>query len=261
MHKFKTTDFIISCCLFLVIVFALPCSAANQTIKHQDIQKLVSSYQDQNIGSFEGFLGDVAKNTDNSSLRSSVDMYLGSEIRDNSDWINIYRLLGIYTRIKHKDELLEFLGRLVAIPTAKQEGMEQFENPGIIRFGEEIGKISSEFGLEFRNVDNRIFEVILQGDTDESFGVYTHGDVVPADSNRWVLEDGTKLEPYKITIIGDKIYGRGTEDDKCSIVVTLAAMNIIKNLGLKIKRSIRLIIETTEETGGEGIEYYKTKYG
>ena len=95
---------------------------------------------------------------------------------------------------------------------------------------------------------------------DESFGIYTHGDVVPADKQKWILEDGTQLDPFRMQIIGDRIYGRGTEDDKGSIVAALFAMKSIKESGLEVKRDIHLIIETTEEIGGSGIKYYKARH-
>ncbi|NIR48769.1 M20/M25/M40 family metallo-hydrolase, partial [candidate division KSB1 bacterium] len=94
----------------------------------------------------------------------------------------------------------------------------------------------------------------------ESFGIYTHGDVVPADKAKWILEDGTQLDPYQMQIIGDKIYGRGTEDDKGSIVAALFAMKAVQESGLEVKRDVRLIIETTEEIGGSGFKYYKARH-
>ena len=47
-----------------------------------------------------------------------------------------------------------------------------------------IEKIADGFGLEFRNFDNRIFEVALPGKGPESLGVFTHGDVVPDDPEK-----------------------------------------------------------------------------
>ena len=39
--------------------------------------------------------------------------------------------------------------------------------------------MAKEFGLQYRNVDNRIFEVKLPGTGPEEFGILTHADVVP----------------------------------------------------------------------------------
>ena len=116
--------------------------------------------------------------------------------------------------------------------------------------------MAKNFGLRYRNVDNRIFEVTLPGTGAEEFGILTHADVVPVIADEWVLPDGTKLDPFKVTRVGDLLYGRGTIDDKGSIAAALYAMKAVKESGLSLERSIRLMIETTEETGGDGMKYY-----
>lgn len=63
-------------------------------------------------------------------------------------------------------------------------------------------------------------------------------------------------------ISGDRFYGRGVIDDKAAIVSSLYALKSIKEmqkLGFlpKLKRSIHLVIETTEETTSEGVQTYR----
>ena len=171
--------------------------------------------------------------------------------------IKLYRKLGVETRDQYQKELIQVLGELVAIPTVKKEDQPQHENPAIHQLGKAIEKIASGFNLDYRNVDDRIFEVTLKGTSEETIGVVTHGDIVPFNPAKWVLTDGRRLDPLKLTIIGDKMYGRGARYDKASIVVALFAMGAIKREGLALKRTIRLMIETTEETGGSATEYYK----
>eukprot|EP01041_Mallomonas_annulata_P039329 gene39329-62991_t len=116
-----------------------------------------------------------------------------------------------------------------------------------------------DFGLQYRNVDNRIFEVKLPGSGPEEFGILTHADVVPVVADEWVLDDGTKLDPFKLTRVGGNLYGRGSIDDKGSIATVLFAMKAVKDSGLPLARTIRLMIETTEETGGDAMKYYRAK--
>lgn len=71
--------------------------------------------------------------------------------------------------------------------------------------------------------------------------------------------DGTRLDPFKVTRVGDLLYGRGTIDDKGSIAAALYAMKAVKDSGVPIARTIRLMIETTEETGGDGMKYYRER--
>ena len=96
----------------------------------------------------------------------------------------------------------------------------------------------------------------LAGGGAEEFGILTHADVVPVVADEWILPDGTKLDPFKVTRVGDFLYGRGTIDDKGSIAAALYAMKAVKDSGVPLERSIRLMIDTTEETGGDGMKYY-----
>lgn len=246
----------------LVLLFNSGNIQAQHPLLQKDIETVLQLIQNKNYPDFQAFLRDIDQRTTNISLQSTIRKFRNEEDLSEDDYINIYRLMGVFVRSQYKDQMLAVLKELIEIPTDSLPGVNQYANPNIIKFGKIIERIANEFGLTYRNVDNRVFEVILKGseDTAESFGIYTHGDVVPADKQKWILEDGTQLDPYQMQIIGDKIYGRGTEDDKASIVASLFAMRAINESGLKVKRDIRLIIETTEEIGGSGFQYYKERY-
>ncbi|NSX14788.1 dipeptidase [Cupriavidus taiwanensis] len=171
--------------------------------------------------------------------------------------VNVARLLGVYNRLRNETAAIDVLGKMVALRTVRDEKIAQHENPAIIEFGKMIEGMAREFGLAYRNVDNRVFEVTLPGGGKDTFGILTHADVVPAVAEEWVLDDGTRLDPFRITRIGDLLYGRGTIDDKGSIAAVLYAMKTVKESGVPLERSIRLMIETTEETGGDGMKYYR----
>ncbi len=51
----------------------------------------------------------------------------------------------------------------------------------------------------------------------------------------------------------------GSIDDKGSIATVLSTMKAVKESGLPLARTIRLMIETTEETGGDAMKYYRAK--
>ncbi|MDW5377137.1 dipeptidase [Halomonas sp. HP20-15] len=245
----------------LALSLAGPASAAGNetaTIKHDEIQRLLKAHAEQVPADFDSFLKQVKSETDNAALQTAIDGYLQDKPLEGADFVNVYRLLGLYTRLHYGDDVIALLDEMVAINTAKHGDTPQHQNPGIKRFGELIKAKADAFGLEFRNIDNRIFEVKLPGSTDEDFGILTHGDTVPA-AESWTLDDGAQLDPFEITRKDGKLYGRGTEDDKASIAAALYAMKTIKENDVPLKRTIRLMIETTEETGGEGFEYYKQR--
>jgi acetylornithine deacetylase/succinyl-diaminopimelate desuccinylase-like protein len=78
---------------------------------------------------------------------------------------------------------------------------------------------------------------------------YGHGDVVRGQEDQWKDE----LSPWSLTICGDKIYGRGTADNKGQHSVNIGALeSIIKTRG-KLGFNSKIIIETGEESGSPGL--------
>ncbi len=225
-----------------------------------DIARLIEQYPTVGASGFRGFAETVRRDTRHAPLARSLGKFLSGGALDGVAWVNVSRLLGLYVRLAHRDALIRALADLVAIPTDKKDDQPQHRNPGILRLGRAIRRLADGFGLEFRNVDDRIFEVTLAGTGAESIGVFTHGDTVPADPAKWILAGGRRLDPLELTVIGGRLYGRGTSDDKSEIAAALFAMAAIKRAGFRLRRAIRLIIETTEETGGQATEYYRERH-
>lgn len=243
--------------LTLGLVLALTQTAFAETIKKPGIDKLVAAQQAKPAPDFRTFLAEAAKA--NPKLAASVAAYEKKMPLAGDDLINISRLLGVYNRTHNQKAVITTIETMVAMPTVRSDKIPPHKNKDIIRFGKLVEKMSKDFGLQYRNVDNRVFEVKLPGQDHEEFGILTHADVVPVTPEEWVLENGTKLDPFKLTRVGDKLYGRGSIDDKGSIAAVLYAMKAVKDSGLPVQRTIRLMIETTEETGGDGMKYYMEK--
>ncbi len=249
--------------LIMILMFAVcqKSSHAQNRLMKKDLQDIVRLVGNQRYPSFDSFLKDLETRASNKIVQHTAEKYRSHRL-DGNDTINVYRLLGVFVRTQYQEQMVDLLKDLIRFRTDSLPGIPQFENPNILRLGRVIETTAQSFGLAFRNVDNRVFEVILKGsgNAGDSFGIYTHADVVPADKKDWVLDDGTPLDPYEMRIIGDRMYGRGTEDDKASIVSALFAMKAIRESGLSVNKDIRLIIETTEEIGGSGFTYYKSKF-
>ncbi|WP_095188617.1 dipeptidase [Pseudomonas sp. Irchel 3E19] len=234
---------------------ALPAQA---NITAQQSAAILKTVNDATVTDFHQFLGAVGKSelskTDN--LAPAINAFLENKTLTSEQQNEINRLLGLYTRIKYGKAALETLRELVEIPTFQKEGVAQHDNPEFIKIAEKIKNLAESFNLKFRNVDNRVYEISLDGSGDEVVGIHAHADVVPVTPENWVLKDGTKLDPFKVTLIGDRMYGRGTEDDKNGIVVALYAMKVIKEEQLPLARNFKLLVDTTEETSGDAIPYY-----
>ncbi len=248
---------IVAASLFAASLSAIS-SPVFANLTEQQSAAIAKSLNDTPISDFRGFLGtltqgDMAKTAD---VTSAIDAFLAGKTLSADQQNQINRLLGIYTRVKYGKAALETLRELVEIPTFNVDGVPQYKNPDFLRIADKIQALAKSFNLTFRNVDNRVYEISLEGRGDEVVGIHAHADVVPVTPENWVLKDGTSLDPFKVTLIGDRMYGRGTEDDKNGIVVAMYAMKVIKEENLPLARTFKLLVDTTEETAGDAIPYY-----
>lgn len=231
---------------------------ASASIDSEQAQAIVAGLSDSEPASFIDFLGDVQalpalQGAGVSALREA---YQGGAQLDVEQDAMLLRLLGVYARVKYTDDALQTLRELVAIPTFNVEGVAQHENPEFLRFAVKLQSVAESFGLSFRNIGDRIYEISLGDEIGERIGVHAHADVVPVNPALWVLEDGTQLDPFVVTQIGDRMYGRGTQDDKNGIVVSMYAMRVVQDEQLPLLRHFKLLVDTREETGGDAMPYY-----
>ncbi|WP_047229158.1 dipeptidase [Pseudomonas brassicacearum] len=233
-----------------------PPALANITA--QQSSSLVKTLADTSVTDFRQFLGNVARSelAETAKLGPAISTFLDNKPLTAEQQNEIHRLLGLYARVKYGNAATETLRELVAIPTFRKDGVAQHENPEFLKIADKIKRLALAFNLDFRNIDNRVYEISLHGSGDEVVGIHAHADVVPVTPENWVLKDGTRLDPFKVTLVGDRMYGRGTEDDKNGIVVALYAMKIIKEENLPLARNFKLLVDTTEETTGDAIPYY-----
>jgi succinyl-diaminopimelate desuccinylase len=91
----------------------------------------------------------------------------------------------------------------------------------------------------------------LPGKKPEKVWVLSHMDVVPpGDYSLW------DSDPFTLRVDGDRLYGRGTEDDHHGIVMSLMAIKAFLDLALTPERTIALALVADEETGNEkGLDY------
>jgi len=92
---------------------------------------------------------------------------------------------------------------------------------------------------------------------DQTVWGLSHMDIVPpGDLSLW---DG---DPYRIRVEGDRIIGRGVQDDQHGIVSSYIALWAVKESGLNLGRSVGLGFLADEETGSQyGLEYVLTHHG
>ncbi len=109
-------------------------------------------------------------------------------------------------------------------------------------------EIGQSYGFKTENHDYYCASLIY-GDKDEELGMVAHLDVVPAG-------DGWSYPPYKLTVDKGLLIGRGTEDDKGPAVAALYAMRFLKDSGIELPFSVRLLLGGDEERGMNDLPYF-----
>jgi succinyl-diaminopimelate desuccinylase len=95
--------------------------------------------------------------------------------------------------------------------------------------------------------------VTLDSGSDTTLLLESHFDVVPPGT-------GWKYPPFKLTVEGDKAYGRGTADNKAGIVAVMSALRQLSKEELDI--NLKLVAGVDEEIGGRyGVDYVMNKWG
>ncbi len=249
--------------LFVLLTLVTGVARANDTtasalLSKQTASAITRTYADTAFKDFNHFLRSVAADKQFKGLAPTINAYLKTKANQPLHK-SIYRLLGLYTQLKYGKEAIEMLRHLVSIPTFRVDTIPPHENPHIITIGKAIGQIAKDFNLDFYNADNRVFVVSINNGQGANVGLHAHADVVPVNKSAWVLEDGTQLDPFTLTMIGNRMYGRGTEDDKNGIVAALYAMKVIKEEGIPLRNTVSLLVDTTEESGADAIRYYLKK--
>lgn len=101
---------------------------------------------------------------------------------------------------------------------------------------------------------------LLIGERHEGEGLptmltYGHGDVIRAQTDQW--RDG--LHPFKLVEEGDRLYGRGTADNKGQHLINIAALEAVLKTRGSLGFNARIVIEMSEETGSAGLRAFFTE--
>lgn len=152
---------------------------------------------------------------------------------------------------KRKDELLEDLFTILRIDSVRDDAKATPEmpvGPGPKEALEAFLAIGERDGFITKNVDNFAGH-IEYGEGEELMGVLGHVDVVPTGS-------GWDTDPFEPVIKDDRIYARGSSDDKGPSMAGYYAIKIIRDLGLPVSKRVRMIIGTDEESGWQCMTHY-----
>ncbi len=149
---------------------------------------------------------------------------------------------------------LDDLQRRVAIPTTSQEqgsmpALQEYVSGEMTESLQKLGydctvlpNPRAEYGpfLIARRIEDEKKPTVL---------TYGHGDVIRGLDDQW--REG--LSPWNIVVEGDRIYGRGTADNKGQHTINIAALQAVLEERGALGFNSTILIETGEETGSPGL--------
>ena len=152
-----------------------------------------------------------------------------------------------------RQQLVEMISRLVRIRSVREEAQPGMPfGPGPAAALAEGLRLAEELGFATKNYDNYVGAVDMN-DLETQLHILCHLDVV-GEGTGW-----TVTQPYEPIEVNGMLYGRGTDDDKGPAVAALLAMQAVRDLGVPLKKNVRLLLGTDEESGSGDIAYYYSK--
>jgi len=154
---------------------------------------------------------------------------------------------------KEKKNIIDSICEIVKFPSVSMDN-DSDNAP----FGDDCKKaleyildLGTKMGFKTKNLDG-FCGYIEFGEGEEIVGIMGHLDVVPA-----LEEDGWTNPPFSPIVRDNKIFGRGTLDDKGPTIASLYAMKAVSD-NAKISKRVRLILGLNEEKADwKCIKHYK----
>jgi acetylornithine deacetylase/succinyl-diaminopimelate desuccinylase-like protein len=147
------------------------------------------------------------------------------------------------------------LARRVALRT---ESQDPASGPALLAYlAEEIGPSLAALGFTFTIHPNPeppygplLVATRHEGGALPTVLMYGHGDVVRGQDSSWTRGQG----PWSLAAEGDRLYGRGTADNKGQHSINIAALaQVLAAREGRLGFNVKWLVETGEETGSPGL--------
>jgi succinyl-diaminopimelate desuccinylase len=147
-------------------------------------------------------------------------------------------------------EAIPQLQQWIQIPSVHDERTISINKPygeTVFQALQYIGKLAEKDGFIVDYCDGHVTEITFgQGPL---IAVYAHADVVP-------VAEGWKHSPFGGQIDQQRMYGRGTSDDKGPALASYYAIKMLKDRNLIQGFQVKLVIGGNEEKGSGCLKYY-----
>lgn len=153
---------------------------------------------------------------------------------------------------------LEELKELIRIPSISFPGFDKAE---VSRSAHAVENLLKKIGAT--NLQHLIppssypcvYGEIISDKTKPTILLYAHHDVQPQ-----MRETLWHSPPFEPEIRGERLYGRGSADDKAGILIHVAAVELILSTMKKNSPNFKFLIEGEEESGSAGFGYLLEKH-
>ena len=147
------------------------------------------------------------------------------------------------------EETIALTSELVRFPTVSEKESPA-DGPSFAAMAAHLDAWAKKNGLVFEVYGkNDVFEIHL-GEGAQLVAFVMHGDVVPVDPNEW------KTPAFEPKREGNRLYGRGSEDDKGPIAAVLVMMSALKRYGVALPGRVSAVIGNGEEHDWDGMVAY-----
>lgn len=178
----------------------------------------------------------------------------GGSRADDGDWQAAWHDTWKQEQEQHGQQIVRDLQTLIGFRTCEHPGSQNWDAPEFRRQREFLRARATRLGLAFKSYDGRMEEITLPGpDRAPVLALLTHGDVQPVEGQAW------NWPPWEGRIANGRIYGRGAEDDKASIIAALYDLGALRASGRRLKRTVRLLVANGEESSWDEIDYYRQR--
>ncbi len=165
------------------------------------------------------------------------------------------------TAIRHAEQYFDSktfhadLARRVAIATESQNPARGAELTSYL--AEELTAALNTLGFNCKVYESPVGSALParyahEGDDLPTLMSYGHGDVIRGLDAQW--REG--LSPWQLHEEGDRLYGRGTADNKGQHTINLGALKSVLDTRGKFGFNVKLLIETGEEIGSPGLDAF-----
>ncbi|WP_149541307.1 M20/M25/M40 family metallo-hydrolase [Siccirubricoccus phaeus] len=156
---------------------------------------------------------------------------------------------------------LAALRTLVAVPTESQMPERL---PDLIRYcAETLPPMLAPLGFASQLLENPeagrgpvLLATRLEDPALPTILIYGHGDVVRGLAPQW----SNHRDPWKVTLEGDRWYGRGTVDNKGQHLIALEALRAVLAERGRLGFNVKFFVETGEEVGSPGLAEFLERH-